>query len=98
MTSIVGIRYVGGFATAASVTAKDYLAAKPDPTAFYAAQVIDHMNKDHTEALVKMVQHYIEVPCAEASLSAVDRLGMTVSDTYLLFFVFVLVVNSLVKD
>lgn len=79
LDSVVGVRYVGGFATAASVTAKDYQAARADPTAAYAAQVMDHMNKDHTEALVRMVQHFVEVPCTEATMTAVDRLGMTVS-------------------
>ncbi|RYH29135.1 DUF2470 domain-containing protein [archaeon] len=78
MDSIQSIRYVGGFARAASVTPADYLQAPSDPLLAFADPVMKHMNEDHRDTLVAMVRHYVGVPCTEASLCALDKFGMTV--------------------
>lgn len=79
MTSLETVRFVGGFAMAGSVTPSQYQAAKPDPVAAFAAPVMKHMNEDHTDSLVAIVKHYIQVPCYGAEMVGMDKLGMTVS-------------------
>lgn len=78
MDSIETIRFVGGFAMAGSITAAEYLAAKPDPLASFSDAVMTHMNDDHSDSIVAMVNHYAGVPCSEAQIRSLDRLGMTV--------------------
>jgi hypothetical protein len=77
--SIHSIRYVGGFARAASVNPYDYLQAQADPLLAFAAPIIKHMNDDHSDSIVAMVQYYIGVPCKAATIQSLDKLGMTVS-------------------
>lgn len=79
MESLQTVRFIGGFAMAGSITPEEYTKAKPDPLAAFADHVIGHMNDDHSDATVAMVQHYAKVPCSEATITSVDRLGMTVS-------------------
>eukprot|EP01031_Cornospumella_fuschlensis_P034685 gene34686-42001_t len=81
MESIESIRYVGGFARAASVSPTEYLQASPDPLLAFAEPVMKHMNEDHRDTLVTMVAHYVGVPCTEATLCGLDQFGMTVSAT-----------------
>ena len=61
------------------VSPEDYMAAIPDPLAAFADPIMKHMNDDHAESTAAMVRHYAAVPCTEASIVAVDRLGFTVS-------------------
>lgn len=84
MDTIKAIRYVGGFARAGSISPEDYFAAKPDPIASFAEPVIKHMNEDHADSIKAMVQHFVGIPCLEAKMVALDRLGMTVSPTMIL--------------
>lgn len=63
---------------AGSVTAEDYIASKPDPIAPFAAPVMTHMNDDHADSIISMVKHYAGVPCSEAQIVSMDRLGMFV--------------------
>ena len=79
MNSVSAIRYVGGFARAGSVTVTEYTEAKPDPIAAFAAPVMKHMNEDHSDSTIAMVQHYVGIPCSEAEIISLDRVGMTVS-------------------
>jgi heme iron utilization protein len=50
------VRWVGGFARMASVTAADYRAAEPDPVAPSAASAVRHLNADHAGALLAMAR------------------------------------------
>lgn len=79
MTSLQGIRFIGGFAMAGSINVDEYKAAKPDPIAAFAAPVMSHMNDDHKDSIISMVNHYVGVPCSDASIVSIDKLGMTVS-------------------
>jgi putative heme iron utilization protein len=78
MEKIQALRFVGGFAMAGVISPKDYEEARPDPIAAFAAPVMKHMNDDHSESTIAMVQHYAGVPCSEATIVSIDRLGMTV--------------------
>lgn len=78
MESIETIRFVGGFAMAGTITAEEYLQAKPDPLAAYSDAVLKHMNEDHSDSVISMIKHYTGVPCSEAQIRSLDRLGMTV--------------------
>lgn len=69
------IYFVGGFAAMDWVTGADYLAARPDPLADAAVGIIEHMNRDHADALVTFARVLAGAPADEASMVAVDRLG-----------------------
>ena len=62
MTSLLNVRYVGGFARAGTCSLEEYLAASPDPIAPFAGPVMTHMNDDHSDAIVAMVNHFAGVP------------------------------------
>lgn len=73
-----GGRLVGGFGRVATVPARDYLAARPDPVAPFTAPVAGHMNADHAADMLAMVRG--SIPGAEAAagpvrMARVDALG-----------------------
>jgi len=72
---IADLYFVGGFAAMDWVTAADYAAARPDPLADAAAGIVEHMNRDHADALVAYARHFAGEPADEATMVAVDRLG-----------------------
>lgn len=69
------VYFVGGFAAMDWVPAFEYLAARPDPLADAAAGILEHMNRDHLDALVTFARVLAGAPADEASMVAVDRLG-----------------------
>jgi putative heme iron utilization protein len=80
------VRFVGGFARAGSVSAEEYTAAQPDPIMAFGGKIAEHMNGDHMEATIAMVEHYIPglkgnnyVQAAE--ITSVDSMGMYVKIT-----------------
>lgn len=80
------IRFVGGFARAGSITADEYTAAKPDPIMAFGGHIAQHMNEDHMESTIAMVEHYIpglagDNYVREAIITSVDSLGMYVKIT-----------------
>lgn len=80
------VRFVGGFARAGSVTAQEYREATPDPIMAFGGHVAQHMNDDHMDSTIAMVQHYIPGLAAEkyiqaAEITSVDSLGMYVKIT-----------------
>src|ERR671935_416554 len=54
---IADLYFVGGFAAMDWVTAADYATARPDPLADAAAGIVEHMNRDHADALVEYARH-----------------------------------------
>lgn len=72
---VADIYFVGGFAAMDWVPAADYLAARPDPLADAASGIIEHMNRDHADALVAYARHFAGAPAEEATMVGVDRLG-----------------------
>ena len=75
---VVDVYYVGGFGVMGWVAASEYYSAQPDPLADAAAEVIQHMNTDHGDALILLAQVFAGIESEEISMTAVDRLGFHV--------------------
>jgi putative heme iron utilization protein len=74
---LLDVYFVGGFAAMDWVTAADYAAARPDPLVDAAPGIIEHMNRDHADALIAYARHYAGEAADEATMVTVDRLGFT---------------------
>ncbi len=72
---ISDVYFVGGFAAMDWVSAAEYRAARPDPLADVAPGIIEHMNRDHADALATFARVLGSVEADEASMVSVDRLG-----------------------
>jgi putative heme iron utilization protein len=75
---VTTIYFVGGFGVMGGVESSDYVAAEPDPLAASAAQIIEHMNRDHADSVVAITRHFGGLPAEEAVMVACDRLGFVV--------------------
>jgi putative heme iron utilization protein len=75
---VVDVYYVGGFGVMGWVSATDYDRSQPDPLAESMAEIIQHMNTDHRDALVMLARKFAHVESTEATMTAVDRLGFHV--------------------
>ena len=69
------VYFVGGFAAMGWVDAADYRRSRPDPLSDAAAGIMEHMNRDHADALVAYARFFAGAEADEASMTAVDRLG-----------------------
>jgi heme oxygenase (biliverdin-IX-beta and delta-forming) len=72
---VADLYFVGGFAAMDWVTAAEYRDARADPLADVAAGIIEHMNRDHADALIEYARHFAGEAADEATMVAVDRLG-----------------------
>ena len=72
---IADVYFVGGFAAMGWVTSAEYAAARPDPLADAGPGIVEHMNRDHTDALVAYARHFAGEAADEATMITVDRLG-----------------------
>lgn len=52
------VRYVGGFGRAASVSGDKYAEAEPDPVAAFTPMIAGHMNADHKDSIIGMLEYY----------------------------------------
>ena len=78
--AVDAVRYVGGFGRMSWVGAAAYAAARPDPLAPHAADIVAHMNADHAGALVELCHHRAgRTDVLAAEMTAVDRLGFEVA-------------------
>jgi putative heme iron utilization protein len=75
---VVDIYYVGGFGVMGWVSASEYDRSQPDPLADSMAEIIQHMNADHKDALVLLAREFARIESQEATMTAVDRLGFHV--------------------
>ena len=75
---VVDVYYVGGFGVMGWVSASDYDRSQPDPLADSMAEIIQHMNADHKDALVLLARKFARIESQEATMTAVDRLGFHV--------------------
>ena len=75
---IAHIYFVGGFGVMGWVESEAYAAAEPDPLMTVAAGIIEHMNRDHSEALRNIARHFAGIDAEEATMVSCDRLGFTV--------------------
>jgi heme oxygenase (biliverdin-IX-beta and delta-forming) len=69
------VYFVGGFAAMGWVDAADYRAARPDPLADVADGIMEHMNRDHADALLAYARVFAGEDAEEARMVGVDRLG-----------------------
>lgn len=72
---VLDVYFVGGFAAMGWVEAAQYGAARPDPLLDVAAGILEHMNRDHADALRVYAAFFAKAESDEASMTAVDRLG-----------------------
>jgi len=75
---VIDVYYVGGFGVMGWVSASDYDRSQPDPLADSTAEIIQHMNSDHKDALVLLARTFARIESTEATMTAVDRLGFHV--------------------
>jgi len=75
---VIDVYYVGGFGVMGWVSASDYDRSQPDPLADSTAEIIQHMNADHKDALVLLARTFALIESTEATMTAVDRLGFHV--------------------
>jgi putative heme iron utilization protein len=75
---VIDVYYVGGFGVMGWVSASDYDRSQPDPLADSIAEIIQHMNADHKDALVLLTREFAHVDSTEATMTTVDRLGFQV--------------------
>ncbi|MCC6764404.1 MAG: DUF2470 domain-containing protein [Deltaproteobacteria bacterium] len=75
---VVDVYYVAGFGTMGWVDAAEYGAASPDPLVDVETAIVEHMNTDHTDALVALCRHFAGVEAECATMTSVDRLGFRV--------------------
>jgi putative heme iron utilization protein len=73
--AVLDAYFVGGFAAMDWVPAAEYAAARPDPLADAAGGIVEHMNRDHADALVAYARAFAGVAADEATMVSVDRLG-----------------------
>jgi len=75
---VVDVYYVGGFGVMGWVSASEYDHSQPDPLADSMAEIIQHMNADHKDALILLARVFARIESQEATMTAVDRLGFHV--------------------
>ena len=56
---VVDVYYVGGFGVMGWVSASELRPAQPDPLADSMAEIIQHMNADHKDALVLLAREFV---------------------------------------
>jgi putative heme iron utilization protein len=75
---VLDVYYVGGFGVMGWITASEYSRGQRDPLADTAADIIQHMNADHGDALKLLARTFAGIGSQEAAMTAVDRLGFHV--------------------
>jgi hypothetical protein len=72
----VDVRYVGGFGRMSWVKAGAYASAEPDPLLVHAADICEHMNTDHADAVVVYAKAFTDAGgAATVRMTGVDRYG-----------------------
>lgn len=72
---LLDVYWVGGFGAMDWLPVRDYAAARPDPLAAVATDILEHMNRDHHDALLSMARVLAGEQAEEARMVTVDRLG-----------------------
>ncbi|MGB7847538.1 MAG: DUF2470 domain-containing protein, partial [Candidatus Acidiferrum sp.] len=75
---VIDVYYVGGFGVMGWVAVSDYDRSRPDPLADSTAEIMQHMNADHKDALALLARTFARIESTEATMTAVDRLGFHV--------------------
>ena len=75
---VTQLYYVGGFGVMGWVPSDDYAIAEADPLADAAKGIIEHMNRDHADALREITRHFGNLETEESTMVACDRLGFVI--------------------
>jgi putative heme iron utilization protein len=75
---VADVYFVGGFAAMDWVTGEAFAAARPDPLADTAEEIVAHMNDDHSAALLTLARAHADADAEDATMLSVDRLGFRV--------------------
>jgi len=75
---VADVYYVGGFGVMGWVAASEYEQGHPDPLADAASEILQHMNRDHKDALVLLARKFAGIEAKAAVMTSVDRLGFQV--------------------
>jgi heme iron utilization protein len=75
---VAHIYFVGGFGVMGWVQQNDYATAAADPLADAAAAIMEHMNRDHADALRDITQRFGGLDALDATIVSCDRLGFVV--------------------
>jgi putative heme iron utilization protein len=76
--NVVDVCYVGGFGVMGWVSDSEYDRSRPDPLADSMAEIIQHMNADHKDALDLLARKFARIESTDATMTAVGRLGFHV--------------------
>lgn len=75
---VTQVYFVGGFGVMGWVPAEEYAVAAADPLAEAAAAIIEHMNRDHADALREITRHFGNLAAEQVTMVSCDRLGFVV--------------------
>ena len=75
---VAHIYFVGGFGVMGWVEHNDYATAAADPLADAAAGIMEHMNRDHADALRDITRRFGGLDALDATIVSCDRLGFVV--------------------
>lgn len=75
---VAHVYFVGGFGVMGWVERGDYATAAADPLAGAAAGIMEHMNRDHAEALRDITRRFGGLDALDATIVSCDRLGFVV--------------------
>ncbi len=73
---VADVYYVGGFGVMGWILASEYERARPDPLADAASDILQHMNSDHKDALIRLASKFSGIEAQAATMTSVDRLGL----------------------
>jgi heme iron utilization protein len=73
--NVVDVYYVGGFGVMGWIPVSEYYSGQPDPLADSAIGIMQHMNTDHAEALIRLAKAFAGIEAQEVTMTSVDRLG-----------------------
>lgn len=77
---VESLRYIGGYGRMSWVDSAAWYDAVVDPIGAVATSIIDHMNADHSDALVAYCQAFSRAnEVSTATMTGIDRLGFELS-------------------
>lgn len=75
---VTNVYFVGGFGVMGWVEAAEYRSAEVDPLSSVSSGIIEHMNRDHSDALRDITRRFGGLEAEEAQMVSCDRLGFVV--------------------
>ena len=77
---VEAIRYIGGYGRMSWVTRDDWLTAECDPLVSQQAGILEHMNEDHSDAMIAYCRAFTRATdTTAATMTGIDRYGFEMS-------------------